>query len=609
MEEGNYKVEVPSMYSFSTNEDDYFEAGDSRRTTERFDFNSSFLIDKSKGFVTFKNEHHCKFSWRYFVEFFTYHFMFYFVLGPLFPLVFLPITGVSLMRNMGFWGLRYPLFIQLGNWLLIVLVVGIVIINPHWNQGERPIVSIIDVYSVIVLTLLRISNISSKYATYTPEKLAYLRHNVATGRELMWDQLFGDWLGQSDEKIIEEIESAVKRNEIDLNLLMVYFLRPPDQATLDRLMSKNTNFRNRNKTLFQRDQEMGERNNSITRPEQNPDEHEEGKHQIFGVAIIHDLLERFRENKNFRKLMILCIVVSLARGAIPWFSFRTTGLLGCWETWVIALFLSFGISFIYFQTTVFFALADVDTSRKIFLETQLGYMITPRKYGGTEGEKKIFPTTNFLCPRHLRGWNLLRKIGRDYGYKYSLREANNLGWAAVLFFLLAILLALDFFKIIEIGKWINGAATYTSFQLIVLFDVLCFFTLLMRELVLGIKLNKFYKIHKNNFEEMQIFISDIARKTEWYFNKNLTPKNYLYSFIVDHFKSECRNSRGLSVNKRLEDLLSTMKEINRDLQFEETHRPFTVLGFEPSTYLLRTIGIGVASLTFAITQYAIRQAK
>jgi hypothetical protein len=56
MEDKNYQVEVPSMYSFSTDEEDYFEAGDSRRTTERLDLNSSFLIDRSKGFITFKND-------------------------------------------------------------------------------------------------------------------------------------------------------------------------------------------------------------------------------------------------------------------------------------------------------------------------------------------------------------------------------------------------------------------------------------------------------------------------------------------------------------------------------------------------------------------------
>ena len=229
--ETEHKVDVPSLYSFSTNEEDYFEAGDSRRTTERFEMESSLIIDRSKGFVTFKNEHHCKFNWSYFIEFFFYHFMFYFVLGPLFCLVFLPIIGIPLMRNMGFWGFNFTYVSQFMTWLLPFSVAVILIIEPSWNE-DQAVVTLIDLYTLVSLSLLRISNISSKYATFTPEKMSYLRHNVATSQELSWDLIFGDWIKQSDEKILAEIESAVKRNEVDLNLLMVYFLQSPDNATM-----------------------------------------------------------------------------------------------------------------------------------------------------------------------------------------------------------------------------------------------------------------------------------------------------------------------------------------------------------------------------------------
>lgn len=599
--ESEQKVEVPSLYEFSSNEEDYFiAANDSRRATESLSLNDSLLIDRSKGFVTFKNEHYCKFSWKYFSEFFFYHFMFYFVLGPLFSLIFLPIIGISLMKNMGFWNLNTTFFSQLFNWVMVISVILILIINPEWNK-EQFVVTTIDLYTVLTLTLLRIANISSKYATFTPEKISYLRHNVATSQEVWWDLLFGDWLKQSEEKILEEIESAVKRNEIDLNLLMVEFLRSPDADTLERLMRKNHSFRKRNQAMFEKDQETGERTDSMTGTEIK--EEITNRNMIFGVAIIHDLIERYRDNNRFKTYVIICTAISLIRGAIPWVLYRSMTNLLCWETWVISILLSIQATYLYFQVTMFFAITTLDIKRKIFIETQLGYILAPKKYGGVEGVKKIFPTTNFLSPKHLRGWNLLRKIGRDYGFKYLLREENNLAWAAAIYFFFAIILALDFFGIVPLTIFVNNATTYRTLETMISFDAIVFFLLLIQEMMLGVKLNRFYRTHKNNFEEIQIFLSDIARKIDWYFSKNLKPKNYLYKFTVDYFKNPSKEGQDEPVSERLEDLLSTMREITHDIEFEESHRPFTVLGFEPSSNILSTIAIGVCSLTFAMVQY------
>ena len=603
--ESEQKVEVPSLYEFSSNEEDYFIAtSDSRRVTESLTLDSAFLIDRSKGFVTFKNEHYCKFSWKYFSEFFFYHFMFYFILGPLFSLIFLPIIGIPLMKNLGFWKLDLTFLSQLFNWFMIFVVVVILIIHPDWNE-EQSVVTTIDLYTVVTLTLLRIANVSSKYATFTPEKISYLKHNVATWQEQVWDLLLGAWLKQSDDKILEEIESAVKRNEIDLNLLMVEFLRPPDTETLERLTKKNHSFRKRNKSMFEKDQETGERNDSMTGTEIN--EIVSKVSTIFGVAIIHDLIERFREKTCIKRVAIICILISLTRGAIPWLIYRSTVDLDCWEAWGICILLSIQATYLYLQITVFFAVYDIDIKRKIFIETQLGYMITPKKYGGIEAAKKIFPTTNFLSPKHLRGWNLLRKIGRDYGFRYSLREQNNLGWAAAVYIFFAVILILDFFDIVRLAWFVKDKTMYKTLEVTISFDTIFFFLLLIKEMMLGIKLNRFYRIHKNNFEDMQIFLSDIARKIDWYFSKNLKPKNYLYKFTVDYFKNPSKENQDEPVSERLEDLLSTMREIAHDIEFEESHRPFTVLGFEPSSNLLGTIAIGVSSLTFAIVQYYVNK--
>ena len=601
--ESEQQVEVPSLYEFSFHESDYFGAtSNSRRATENLILNNENLIDNSKGFVTFKNEHYAKFDWGHFSEFFFYHFVFFFILGPLFPLIFLPITGISLMKNMGFLRLDIVFFSQFFLWFVFFSVVLVMIINPEWNQ-KQSVVTMIDLYTVVTLTLLRIANVASKYATFTPEKIAYLRHNVAKPQELHWDLTLGPWTSQSDEKILEEIEFAVKRNEVDLNLLMVEFLRPPDGETLERLNRKTHSFRKRNTSYCVKDQETGEGAKSVNDTEIKPEE-PSNVNTVFGVAIIHDLIERYRENTCFKTIIVISLGISLVRAAIPWVIYRKFESLCCWETWAICIGLSIQTVYLYGMVTIFFALSDLDNKRKIFIQTQLGYMVAPKKYGGVEADKKIFPTTNFLSPKHLRGWNLLRKIGRDYGFSYSLREGNNMGWAAAIYIFFSVILALDFFGIVSLAALVNyDDKLYSTLKTMITFDVIFFFLLLSKELVLGIKLNRFYRTHKNTFEELQIFLSDIARKIDWYFVKNLKPKNYLYKFAVEYFKNPSKENNDEAVSERIEDLLSTMREIAHDIEFEEGHRPFTVLGFEPSSRLLSTIAIGVCSLTFALVQY------
>ena len=252
---------------------------------------------------------------------------------------------------------------------------------------------------------------------------------------------------------------------------------------------------------------------------------------------------------------------------------------------------------------MFVSITDIDIKRKIFIETQLSYLIMPRKTRNINVEPKLFPTTNFLCPKNLRAWNLLRKICRDYGYKYLLRQSNNLGWASFIYLVLGIILALSFFGIINL-KITTGTSNNSKFdnslEYIIAFDVAFYLLLLFKELIYGIRLNSFYQLHKNNFEDMRIFLADIARQTDWYFVKGIKPKNHLYRFALKHLKKNNANEDQLSAH--LQDILTTMKEIINDLEYEEQQRPFTVLGFAPSYQILSTLGIGVLSLVFAVLQ-------
>ena len=584
-------------------EDEYFRASnDTSGRRQSFDFGSSLLIDKSKGFVSFKNEHYVKFRWRPYFRFMFYHIAYIFLLGPLFPLFFAPFIGMNMCRNLSFTGYGVVQFTQWVLWLTATSTYVIYFFFPEWNHANH-LISSTDVYAIWTLTLLRISNISSKYATFTLEKLAYMSEHLFTQDERMWDLLFGPWMKQSDEKVLDELGAAIKRNEVEFNLMMVYFLTPPDDVTYERLLEKSERFKSRSATLIGKYGRSPLNSKSALEDIGIACKNEAGGDQvIFGVALLHDLIEKYRTLISLQKKQLFCLVLGIFRSCIPFITYRHQQETIIW--WVVTMLVTLQNVGLYSQNVAFLLLPETDMRRKIFIEQQLAYIITPKKYGGAEGEKKMYPTNNFLCPKNLRGWNLLRKISRDYGYRYSLRESNNLAAATALYLSMAVLLGLHFFHVIKL-TYINETDSITF---TIAFDVVVFFVLVVKQLLLGIGLNKFYQIHKNNFEEMQIFIADIARKMEWYFVKNIKPKNYLYNYIITYFKTRFDTSDQLAnTSERLEDILGTLREINRDLDYEEANKPFCILGFEPTYRLLSTIGVGISSLLFAIVQFYLKE--
>ena len=93
MTESSTESALKRGYSFAMQEEDYFAASNDRRDTEK-------LIDRSRGFVRFKNEHTCQFSYYYFIEFFFYHVLFFLVLGP-FTFILGPIINMTSASKYG----------------------------------------------------------------------------------------------------------------------------------------------------------------------------------------------------------------------------------------------------------------------------------------------------------------------------------------------------------------------------------------------------------------------------------------------------------------------------------------------------------------------------
>ena len=127
-----------------------------------------------------------------------------------------------------------------------------------------------------------------------PEKVSYIKKHLLTSDELVWEMLLGGWSKQGEDKILEELQSAVKRNEIDSNILMLNFLRAPSAEIEKSMSDKCDAFQVRNQTLF---------NPSRLEMSSNVEACDENGRSIFGIALLHDLLERYRDSSSMKGML------------------------------------------------------------------------------------------------------------------------------------------------------------------------------------------------------------------------------------------------------------------------------------------------------------------
>lgn len=102
-------------------------------------------------------------SFKFFVfcEYFFYHFLFSFCLGPLLPIICWPFfRSFTVFRNMGFWGFSMEFFFQLFGFFFVFFA-----IFGYFYYLPENIYSI-EIFALISSTVLRLCVIAIKYAHF-----------------------------------------------------------------------------------------------------------------------------------------------------------------------------------------------------------------------------------------------------------------------------------------------------------------------------------------------------------------------------------------------------------------------------------------------------------
>lgn len=161
-----------------------------------------------------------EFKFGVFVEFLLYHIAFFFFLGPIIPLLLRPIVGKTILKNQLFWGIKS--FKQTAHWLLIVSSIALFSLALFFERKGN--VFPIEMVSLIIIVLLRILFISSKYAYATPTFLAHFRSRELTPEEIKNEMMTTQFMYQDEAFIHQQVQESILRLGIDTASFYFTFL-------------------------------------------------------------------------------------------------------------------------------------------------------------------------------------------------------------------------------------------------------------------------------------------------------------------------------------------------------------------------------------------------
>ena len=523
-------------------------------------------------------------------------------LGPflnLYTLIIAPCTNQRyLMSNTLFGRLQLNCFLQTGLWFINIWMWAVVLLT------DSQVGDITTSVLLLFMICLRSSSIAAKYATFHPNLIKKVEQRRMEVKEIEREHMLGSWFDQKAESIELEIDSTMKRNQIDNPLFKLNFLAKISKTKkleIKQIIS----------------QHLG---NSYT--EAGPIYRSVGGGGARGrVLVYHDakilfefLVKKFNEKsqKKTKKMMTLTFLVfAPAFCFLPGYIRALSGQTFHGRVWyeLVAFYLtSADLYMLIVSFIIFFSSVVVDMRRRAFLLTQLGHMISAEKQTGYS-EEKLLPTINLVDPMSLSTWMKLRRLALDYGGKYFLRHQIFL--PVVLFYCVLAFFGELGLMFVDVGARastnpnIKTEADKLLMLLLIIFWSL--FIFLVALLYQAAFVNLEFETHIGIFTENLRILKDLLKYKEFYFwrvfrepGADLVNKKALYydqkrfavkdstSFVHKRLAREISDILGVGaqrcagedVGEYLRELVETTKECIADLEALARFKGLTLLGFE-----------------------------
>ena len=598
---------ISSINNDNSLDDKHYETKNSLKGSQEI---LDFLIRNSDGYFTedqprrlrssklltreYPKDYFPTFSWKIFCKFTFYHLLFFLALGPFTPFILIPFTSLTLMKNLGFWYNSRSMVFQTLIWTMNMAVfILYFIFNASFIHK-------IDVYMVVSQILLRCMMLGAKYGAFSPEKLLYLRQKAISQEEINNEFILAGWRSQNLSKIYEELEFSLKRHEIDLSLFEFQFMVKPEEATIDRLNFYSDIFIERSNTL---------KNNIIiydNKDNNNTDEKNVSTLNVCNTysatALFMDITTKFKMMKLDHKATIISIILAISRAILPIIigdEFVFTPVRIVYTIIIISLNIYF-----FTMNMLFLFTAYVDLMRKKYFLCQLSFLITAKRVDEIH-DSKFYPTINFFETVTLRTWSHIREICLDYGKGQFIRLNNFISFVAGLYLIIGGYLVYLIISNVSSGTLSGEQLTYFLQCVIILaLEFFCVFGTVFLLIITATEIDNFCLIHMGLLSEVKIFMTDILRKKELYFENLVVPVNFLYRFAIRVLKSKDEASQP-AIESKLKGIIGTIDDIIYDLKFANENEPFYVLGLRPTLSIMYSLMIGILSMTYTLTHLVI----
>ena len=378
---------------------------------------TSFQTTRASGFGSFRDMD-VKTDMKVFLKFLAYHLLYFWLLGPLTPLIFLPFgfdENYYLFYNISMIPrLEGSSFLFVGNYACTLLTIYL-----WWTNGAASN-SLELLYSTLTQVFLLVSSISIKYSTFSEYQLLMLRQHKLGNKELLKEKIMENWRRQDDASIDEWIEDGVKYGKIQRSIFAIRFLVSPKPKLLQafRLIEQGRRFslQKLRKKMSQNTTIMEDGGNELI-----TEEIERDRSYFKGHVIFRFILSK--RWTDFNMHMLISVIVVLIRIVIPLCGDRIIvdghNFLEKLRFNPILLTVEFNLLFFVFLNGANYWQAIIDIKRKKKVLNQLNYMV---KIYADKSKKTSLPIIDLFDKTSIYGWRSLYTVNQEYGKKFFARH-------------------------------------------------------------------------------------------------------------------------------------------------------------------------------------------
>jgi hypothetical protein len=338
-----------------------------------------------------------------------------------------------------------------------------------------------------------------------------------------------------------------------------------------------------------------------------------------GRLIMRELmyLSRVRTSKLFTYFVgILIFLHSFIAVIYRWIYFNKPFGHG-WVDFFCIIYNILVFIVVFYASMLFVEIGGNDYSRRLFCMKALSAMITPDK-SLLSSVFKLIPTINFFCPVNLNSWFNTRLLSMDIGLRFMKRMELYANSFLITYLLIVVFLLLGNFGILKNFNFEN----YPVLFLVGYTQAWIFCFVIYRMMLLGVKLNNYFQIHKSELSYIKSTIKYILMNWEIFMNMSTYVNPYLTK--AKEFYHHCQEyHRKFSTEKIYEHRLYGTKIPKSDEEFkeymqkliecydviierielEETSKPVKLIGFKIDSDFMKDFYITVVTLLVSLFQY------